>query len=327
MWRERPVRIAFAGCGMVSEMHAEALRSVPAAELVAVHDADRELARRRAAAWGCRAHDELGALLADPDVEAVLVLTPTRTHVEIASAALDAGKHVLVEKPVSTDLKGLRRLQARASAARLVCMPGHNYAYVPEIARIGRLVREGRLGRIRLLSVVFAIAHDEAVAARHDGALRVVMPHHAYLAHGLLGTPARVHAGVTEPAWESLQREDQCWMTLEYPPHATALLFCSMAVDDDSADPWTFVVKVLGSEGSASATWRAGVWKSAVGTLSTGYAPYSEAYERELEAFCRAVRGDESAILSPLEHAVGAERILAAAERAIAHGAPTSLST
>jgi hypothetical protein len=227
--------------------------------------------------------------------------------------------------PVATDLKGLRQLQARASAARLVCMPGHNYAYVPEIARLGRLVREGRLGRIRLLSVVFAIAHEEAVAAKHDGALRVVMPHHAYLAHGLLGTPARVHAGVTEPGWASLQQEDQCWMALEYPPLATALLFCSMAVDDDSADPWTFVVKVLGTEGSASATWRAGVWKSSIGTLATGYAPYSEAYERQLEAFCRAVRGEQEAILSPLEHAVGAERILAAAERAIAHGAPTSL--
>ena len=320
----RPLRIAFAGCGMVSEMHAEAVRHVPAVELVAVHDIDRERAEQRAAEWGCRAHDDLAALLADEDVEAVLVLTPTRTHVEVATAALDAGKHVLVEKPVSTDLAGVRRLQGRADAAGVVCMPGHNYAYVPEIARLGRLVREGRLGQVRLLSVVFAIAHDEAVAAQHDGALRVVMPHHAYLAHGLLGAPARVHAGVTEPGWTSLQQEDQCWMALEYPPLATALLFCSMAVDDDSADPWTFVVKVLGTQGSASATWRAGVWKSSIGTLSTGYAPYSEAYERQLEAFCRAVRGERAAILSPLEHAAGAERILSAAERAIAQGAPAA---
>ena len=309
---------------MVSEMHAEAVRHVPAAELVAVHDVDRERAEQRAADWGCRAHDDVAALLADETVEAVLVLTPTRTHVEVATAALQAGKHVLVEKPVGTDLAGVRLLQERADAAGVVCMPGHNYAYVPEIARLGRLVREGRLGQVRLLSVVFAIAHDEAVAAKHDGALRVVMPHHAYLAHGLLGTPARVHAGVTEPGWTSLQQEDQCWMALEYPPLATALLFCSMAVDDDSADPWTFVVKVLGTEGSGSATWRAGVWKSSIGTLSTGFAPYSEAYERQLEAFCRAVRGDRTAILSPLEHAAGAERILAAAERAIAQGAPAA---
>ena len=109
-------------------------------------------------------------------------------------------------------------------------------------------------------------------------------------------------------------------MALDYPPRATAVLFCSLAVDDGSGDPWSVVVKVLGTEGSASATWRSGVWRSTIGTMSTGFAPYSEAYERQLEAFCRAVAGDRDAIPSPLEHALGAEHILAAAERAIAAG-------
>jgi len=134
-----------------------------------------------------------------------------------------------------------------------------------------------------------------------------------------------VQAGATEPGWRELEREDQCWMALDYPPRGTGLLFASLAVDDESADPWTFVVKALGTEGSASATWRAGVWRSEIGSMSTAYAPYEEAYERQLEAFCRAVRGETGAILSPLADAIGAERILAAAEQAVRTGRAVGL--
>jgi predicted dehydrogenase len=312
-----PVRIAFAGGGMVSEMHAAAIEAVPGAELVGVLDANRARAEARARAWSCRAYHDLRELFGDAAVEAVFVLTPTASHVEVARAALDAGKHVLVEKPVARGMDELTGLLACAERAGTVCMPGHNYAYVPEIARLRRLVRAGRLGEVRLLSVVFAIAHTEEVAAHYDGVLRLVLPHHAYLAHGILGAPARVQAGVTATGWRDLDHDDQCWAALDYPPRATALLFASLAVDDDSADPWTFVVKALGTEGSATATWRAGVWRSSIGSMATGYAPYEEAYERQLEAFCHAVRGDRTAILSGLGDALGAERILAAAEQAV----------
>jgi predicted dehydrogenase len=311
------VRIAFLGCGMVAEMHALALARTGVAELAGVFDADPGRARRGAELWGCQTYPSVEELLADASVEGVFVLTPTATHVELGTLALRAGKHVLIEKPVATGQAELEVLMAEASRASTVCMPGHNYAYIPELARMVRLVRHGSLGEVRLLSIVFAIAHEEHVAERYDGVLRLVMPHHAYLAHRLLGLPASVQAGVTDPGWQRLERPDQCWLALEYPPRGTGLLFASLGVGDESADPWTFVVKVLGTEGSASATWRTGVWKSAVGSMSTAYAAYEEAYESQLEAFCRAVRGDRGAILSTLDDAVGAERILAAAEAAV----------
>lgn len=314
---DTPVGIAFVGCGMVSELHAAAMAAVPAARMVGVFDGDRERAAACARATGGRVYGSLAELLGDEAVEAVLVLTPTASHVAIALDALDAGKHVLVEKPVASSMDELHALITAAEGAGRVCMPGHNYAYVPELARMRRLVRSGRLGEIRMLSIVFAIAHDESVASHYDGVLRIVLPHHAYLAYGLLGAPASVQAGVTEPGWVDLDREDQAWLALDYPPRGTALLFASLGVGDESADPWTFVVKALGTRGSASATWRTGVWTGAKGSMSTGYGPYEEAYERQLEAFCRAVRGDDTAILSPLDHAVGVERILSAAEAAV----------
>jgi predicted dehydrogenase len=313
----RKVTIGFAGCGMVSELHAAAIDRSRTATLAGVYDPDTDLALRRAKTWGCPVYDSYEALVSDETIDAVYVLTPTATHVEAAVQAIEAGKHVLVEKPVGQNMTELERLLEHANQAATVCMPGHNYAYVPELQRIRRLVREGLLGEIRFAAVLFAIPHDEQVASHYNGALRLVMPHHAYILNGLFGVPQSVYAGITEPSWKMLRQEDQCWITMEYAPRTTALLFATLAVGDASADPWTFVVKVLGTHGSASATWSGGVFQRAMGSIATGYAAYEEAYERELEAFCRAVAGDREAIISPLEDAIDVERILTAAEEAV----------
>jgi predicted dehydrogenase len=319
------LRIGFCGGGMVSELHAAAIRNSKEATLAGIFDPDEAVAAQRSALWGCRSYGKLEDLLASSDIDAVFVLSPTGYHVQQAMAALEAGKHVLVEKPVGRSPEEIELLLEAARKSRRLCIPGHNYAYIPEYQRIRRLVAEGALGDIRLLAIFFAIAHDEAVAAHYDGVVQLVLPHHVYLVHGLAGLPARVDAGVTKPAWRHLKREDQGWIVLDYPPLGTAILFATLGADDDSADPWTFIVKVVGSRGSASASWRAGVIKRAIGSMSTGYVPYEEAYERELAAFVAAVKGDPSAVSSTLEDALAVARILGAAETSIRTGRPTSL--
>jgi predicted dehydrogenase len=322
---EQPVGIGFIGAGMVSELHAAAIARSSSVRLIGIHDTDAGLARRRASEWSCRAYPTLDDMLAATDIDAVFVLAPTRLHVELARRALRAGKHVLVEKPVSRNAAEIRRLIALANRRGLVCIPGHNYAYIPEYRRIKRLVQEGSLGRLRLGAVMFAIAHSEEVASHYDGVTWLVMPHHAYLMHGLLGLPARVTSGTTRPGWESLDREDQAWIALDYPPHATALLFTTLGADDDSADPWTFVVKAIGSHGSSSASWRSAVIRRATGSMSLGWVPYEEAYEHQLAAFVAAVRGDRSLLASTMDEAVAVALIIGAAESSQRLGRTVSL--
>lgn len=311
------VRIGLVGTGMVSELHAAAIARSRSARLAGVFDVDRELAARRATEWSCPAFESYEAMLASNSVDAVFILSPTPCHVEQARAALLAGKHVLVEKPVSRRPAEIVQLVSLAKREGRICMPGHNYAYLPEYRRIRRLAREGSLGIPRLAAVMFAIAHTEDVAAHYDGVIWLVMPHHAYLVHGLLGLPASVTAGVTSPAWETLDREDQAWLVLDYPPHTTAMLFTTLGADDDSADPWTFVVKAIGSGGSASASWRTAVTRRAIGSMSLGWVPYEESYEHELEAFVAAVAGDADRIASPLSDAIAVAKIVSAAEKSI----------
>lgn len=311
------IGIGFVGAGMVAELHAAAIGRSQGARLVGIFDIDPEVVARRATEWSCREFPSLESLLSSDEIDAVFVLSPTQHHIDDARAALLAGKHVLVEKPVSRSPTQISRLINLAVRTGRVCIPGHNYAYMPEYQRIKRLVREGSLGEIRLGAVLFAIAHSEAVASHYDGVIWLVMPHHAYLTHGLFGMPGSVTSGVTKPGWAQLDREDQSWIILDYPPHGTAILFTTLGADDDSADPWSFVVKVIGTRGSATASWRSAVIRRSVGSMTMGWAPYEEAYEHELSAFLSAVAGDRSMIASPMEDAVAVARIIGAAESSI----------
>lgn len=314
------LRIAFSGGGLVSDAHAAAIRNSSEATLVGVFDTNADTARRRSDEWRCRRYMGFEEMVASGDVDAIFVLSPPRFHVPQAVLALRGGKHVLVEKPVGPSVAEVHRLASVARRSNRVCMPGHTDAYVPEFQRVKALVKAGRLGEIRLLAMMYSIAHTEEVAAHYEGALRTVMPHHAYVMHGMLGLPEYVSCGVTDPAWRSLSVDDQCWMVLDYPPHTTAILFAGMAADDHSADPWSCVVKAIGTRGSASGSWRTGYLSIQGEGVPTGYAPVEDAFARELHAFVHAARGDDSEIASSIEEAEASARILEAAIRATRTG-------
>jgi predicted dehydrogenase len=315
------LRVAFAGCGLVSELHYRAVAAIPTLELIGIFDVDQARRDSRAAQWGVPAYPSLEALLAEEQLDAVLVLTSEDSHVQVATAAVEAGKHVLIEKPVSRDPREIRDLAELAAPLGVVAMPGHNYSYVPEFGRIARLVHSGKLGRVRSVFVVYAIAHPESVARMYSGVMGAVMVHHAYLVLALLGPPDRVHAGVCKTAWQDHPGEDQAWMTWSYDNGALAHLSASFAVGDDGADPWTFVVKALGTEGSATMNFRSSYVRRALGTLSFGIPAYEESYEEELRAFVAAIR-DGAALPSTLEDAALCAEILRQAYATAETGGP-----
>jgi predicted dehydrogenase len=91
-------------------------------------------------------------LLSDPRVEAVLVATPVSTHFSLASAALEAGKHVFVEKPLAASSAEALELIELAQRAERVLMPGHTFLYSPPVTRIRELIGSGELGDIYFVS-------------------------------------------------------------------------------------------------------------------------------------------------------------------------------
>jgi predicted dehydrogenase len=114
-----PVRFGLIGCGDIGIKDAESIVASHGGDLVACHDVLWPLAADVAERFGVRTEPHVEALLASRDVEAVLIATPHDTHEAIALAALDAGKHVLLEKPLAHDLTSARRIAAAADASPL----------------------------------------------------------------------------------------------------------------------------------------------------------------------------------------------------------------
>ena len=150
-----PIQVAFLGAGSISELHAAALRDCDAAELKGIWNRTTETATRRAALFGCEVYESAQAVVADPAVDAVFVLTNMESHLEYAKLALDAGKHVLVEKPAASSIVEIEAMRDAAASAGVCCAPVHNYIYESGVMRTRALIDAGKLGDLVSVSVLY----------------------------------------------------------------------------------------------------------------------------------------------------------------------------
>lgn len=150
-----PVVLAVVGAGYWGPNLVRNIGNSPATTARYVCDLDLTRARTVAGAYaGVEATDDLSVVLSDPEVEAICVATPAATHLEVTMAALEAGKHVLVEKPLaSTYADGLKLVRA-AEERGLVLMCDHTYCYTPAVQRIRDLVYDGTLGDLQYFDSV-----------------------------------------------------------------------------------------------------------------------------------------------------------------------------
>ncbi|MGZ4358042.1 MAG: Gfo/Idh/MocA family protein [Gaiellaceae bacterium] len=148
-----PVRIAVVGIGYWGPNLVRNLHELPGAEVAWACDLRPEalaaLARRYP---GVPRTSRLEDVLDDPEVDAVVVATPVSTHHKLALAALTAGKHVLVEKPLAGSSKQACELLQTAADRDLVLMPGHTFLYSPSVTLIRDLIASRELGDVYFIS-------------------------------------------------------------------------------------------------------------------------------------------------------------------------------
>ena len=125
-----PLRAGVAGAGVFGGFHARKYAEALAADFIGVFDPAAEAAEKAASAHGARAFSDFDALLAEIDV--VTIAAPASFHYELARAALNAGKHVLVEKPIALNLSDADDLIALAEANGLTLQVGHQERFVAE---------------------------------------------------------------------------------------------------------------------------------------------------------------------------------------------------
>jgi predicted dehydrogenase len=143
------VGVAVIGCGYWGPNLIRNFSALGRSDLRAVCDLDpARLARVQGRYPAVAVHQDLARVLDDPAIEAVAVCTPVHTHFPIASAALEAGKHVLVEKPLTHSSETARALIDLAAARERVLMVDHTFVYNGAVRKIRSLIDEGQLGEI-----------------------------------------------------------------------------------------------------------------------------------------------------------------------------------
>lgn len=207
---QRAVRIGFIGCGRATDqLHLPALKSLQGLEVVGLADPDPDALRR--ASRHVRAEHlvaDYQDLLKLDSVDAVAVCMPAQRHVEIALAALEAGKHLFIEKPLALTLEDCDRLIARASGTTRTVMMGFNARWHRLTGQARAVIQRGRLGPLDLIRSVLTSFHDRVPAWRRaratgGGALLEMAVHHfdlwRYLAQAEV---EEVSAYVRSGQWE-----------------------------------------------------------------------------------------------------------------------------
>jgi len=148
----RPLKLAVVGVGVMGRHHANVLRMIPDAELVAVVDPDPERLRDAGALFSTRCYSDIEALLAAEELDAVSVAAPTNTHFILTKRLLEAGVHVLVEKPVATTVAEADALAQLSVERGLVLQVGHITRFFRAVKRLQAEVRDPYLIEARRLS-------------------------------------------------------------------------------------------------------------------------------------------------------------------------------
>lgn len=142
------MRAAVIGVGAMGRNHARVYHEMPETELAAVADLDTALVKEAARLYGTRAYTDYQAMLEEIQPAVVSVAVPTQMHCQVALDALEAGCHVLVEKPIAATLEEGRRIIERAAELGRVLAVGHIERYNPAVIELKRRLDDGALGRI-----------------------------------------------------------------------------------------------------------------------------------------------------------------------------------
>jgi predicted dehydrogenase len=225
------------GTGTIAAVHAEAIALLPDARLAAVTDMAAGAAAGFAAERGCPAEPDLAALLARPDVEVVCVCVPSGLHAAIGIEAAQAGKHLVVEKPIDVSLAAADQLIAAARASDVALTVISQHRFDPGLAELKGMLDAGELGRLVLgeastkwyrTQEYYDSAAWRGTRALDGGSLLNQGIHYVDLLRWCLGPPAEVSA-VCRTQAHQMEAEDTTLAIVTFTSGAIGTIVSSTA--------------------------------------------------------------------------------------------------
>jgi D-xylose 1-dehydrogenase (NADP+, D-xylono-1,5-lactone-forming) len=316
-----PVRWGILSTARINALVIPPLQQSPESEAVAVASRTEQRAAAYAREWGIpRWYGSYEALLADPEVEAVYVSLPNGLHVEWSIRALEAGKHVLCEKPLARRPEDVGRAFDAAARAGRQLMEAFMWRHHPQSKRLRELVETGAIGELRLVRASFSVRIDRSDEARYDPALDggSLMDLGCYCVSG-----SRLLAG--EPVGASAQQvlgptgiDVRLAGMLVFLPGVLAQVDCAYDL------PHRQGLEAVGSEGSIRVAMPWGIAEPGIELRRGGDVKWIEVeqadrYRLQSDNFSRAVRGLEPPLLGR-EDALGQARTIDALYRSAGQG-------
>lgn len=291
----QPLRVAVIGAGRIGAVHARTVRAHPRAELVLVADPVGDTAARLGSELGVEWSTDVDATLVREDVDAVIVASPTPLHVPHTVAAVDAGKSVLMEKPVALELAAVDECVTALGDRAGGVMVGFNRRFDPSVVEVHARVQAGDVGTVEQVTIV---SRDPAPPPSSylkvsGGIFKDMTIHDLDMARHLIGEIVAVHAVGQHLDPEVDDLYDAATLTLTGRSGAVALIVNSR----HSVAGYDQRIEVFGSTGTLEvANQRSSSVRlhDATGTERSGpFLPfflerYQRAYSAELDAFVEA---------------------------------------
>jgi D-xylose 1-dehydrogenase (NADP+, D-xylono-1,5-lactone-forming) len=305
----------------------EGASKTEAADIVAVASRDEATAQAFAGAHGiARAHGSYEALLADPDVEAVYVPLPNSMHVDWSVRALQAGKHVLCEKPLDRRPEQVARAFDVAEEHGLLLSEAFMWRHNPQTQRLRELLDAGTIGAVRLVRACFSFVLAGDVDVRLDPALDGggLMDVGCYCVSGarfVAGEPTSVSAqAVRGPTGVDLRLSG----LLRFPGDVLGVIDCGLDIYSRGE------LEVVGSEGRLllADPWHANDPRIVVErgfTREIVEIAAADSYARELEDMAAAIGGERAPLLHR-DDALGQARTIEALYRSAEEGRAVTLA-
>ena len=288
-------------------------KASPKVDLLAVASRDRTRAEAYAREWDIeRAYGSYDALLADPDIEAVYISLPNTLHCEWSIRAVEAGKHVLCEKPLSRPPEEVEAAFDAAEQAGRILSEAFMYRHNPQTARLRELLQDGAIGELRLVRSAFSYSlyDPENIRLRPELEGGALMDVGCYCVSGsrlVGGEPVSVYG----QAWFGPTGTD--WVfggMLRFPGDVIATFDCGTALSERDE------LEAIGSEGSlfVDDPWhcnKPGIELRRNGGVERIEVERRDSYQLELENLSDAIRGEGEPLLGR-EDALGQARTLGA---------------
>ncbi|HVC33356.1 MAG TPA: Gfo/Idh/MocA family oxidoreductase [Chloroflexota bacterium] len=250
------LRVVVVGCGAIARAHVPAILAADDVDLVGLFDQDQARAREMASQHGNpRVYGSWREVLDDPGVECVDLLLPHNAHYQVALEAANAGKHLVVEKPIATSLSEVDDMIAAAQRNGVVLMTCHTVLFEPGAQKVEEVVRSGAIGDIYLAQTI-GLEGPSTVSvrpwlanSRGGGVLMAQAIHQVYFLQHIMGPVASVSAVIGKRKIVPMTTDDTCLALLAFTSGAVAEITSTFG---QHVGPFSRGTYFYGSEGFVS---------------------------------------------------------------------------